>query len=305
MTRNEAAEFLGVHPQTIANFVTRGIFNIPKTSEKKTYLFRQEVEAIKNDAKDIEQINSEIKELRQQLESEIIKTRNDINIYKQIVRSTDEYKSYVSLSNSLIRLMFAKVAKAKLLHERENEIIDMRCRGYGYNEIAERFELTPQRVQQIFEKAIRRLHSRLIEYEDLIETVNKNRKRIEELEWAYDILLKQHLAFAKKNKEIFGDKSQIALEESDTITYIPKSLYFQKITDTGELSVRALNCLCYAGIETIGDLILCNKRDLLRRRNIGKKSLGDIEDFLYKRNLSLGMRVVPDIFEQENLEQEQ
>ena len=58
-----------------------------------------------------------------------------------------------------------------------------------------------------------------------------------------------------------------------------------------DLSVRALNCLSYAGIETIGDLVSCSKTDLLKRRNFGKKSLAEIESLVDMLNLSFNMDV--------------
>lgn len=56
-----------------------------------------------------------------------------------------------------------------------------------------------------------------------------------------------------------------------------------------DLSVRALNCLKAAEIETLGDLVQFNKSDLLKFRNFGKKSLTELEALLDMKNLSFGM----------------
>lgn len=63
-----------------------------------------------------------------------------------------------------------------------------------------------------------------------------------------------------------------------------------KLADMG-LSVRALNCLKAADVETLGDLVQYNKADLLKFRNFGKKSLTELEDLLKDRNLSFGMDI--------------
>ena len=55
-----------------------------------------------------------------------------------------------------------------------------------------------------------------------------------------------------------------------------------------DLSVRALNCLKAADVETLGDLVQFNKTDLLKFRNFGKKSLTELDDLLEGLNLSFG-----------------
>ena len=54
------------------------------------------------------------------------------------------------------------------------------------------------------------------------------------------------------------------------------------------LSVRALNCLKAADVETLGDLVQFNKNDLLKFRNFGKKSLTELDDLLAGLNLQFG-----------------
>ena len=58
-----------------------------------------------------------------------------------------------------------------------------------------------------------------------------------------------------------------------------------------DLSVRALNCLKAADVETLGELVSYNKNDLLKFRNFGKKSLTELEDLIESKGLSFGMDV--------------
>ena len=58
-----------------------------------------------------------------------------------------------------------------------------------------------------------------------------------------------------------------------------------------ELSVRALNCLKAAEVETLGELVSFNKSDLLKFRNFGKKSLTELENLVKSKNLDFGMNV--------------
>ena len=60
-----------------------------------------------------------------------------------------------------------------------------------------------------------------------------------------------------------------------------------KLTDMN-LSVRALNCLKAAEVDTLGDLVKFQKSDLLKFRNFGKKSLTELDDLLEHHGLSFG-----------------
>ena len=69
-----------------------------------------------------------------------------------------------------------------------------------------------------------------------------------------------------------------------------RQLLKTKLVDM-DLSVRALNCLKAADVETLGDLVQFNKTDLLKFRNFGKKSLTELEALLENNNLEFGMDV--------------
>lgn len=76
-------------------------------------------------------------------------------------------------------------------------------------------------------------------------------------------------------------------EEFDEEVLRMRQLLKTKLVDM-ELSVRALNCLKAADVETLGDLVQFNKTDLLKFRNFGKKSLTELDDLLENLNLSFG-----------------
>lgn len=69
-----------------------------------------------------------------------------------------------------------------------------------------------------------------------------------------------------------------------------RQLLKSKLVDM-DLSVRALNCLKSAEVETLAELVVFNKTDLLKFRNFGKKSLTELEDLLTRLNLSFGMDI--------------
>lgn len=79
-------------------------------------------------------------------------------------------------------------------------------------------------------------------------------------------------------------------EEFDEEVLHMRQLLKTKLNDM-DLSVRALNCLKSAEVETLGDLVGFNKTDLLKFRNLGKKSLTELDDLLAGLNLSFGMDI--------------
>lgn len=79
-------------------------------------------------------------------------------------------------------------------------------------------------------------------------------------------------------------------EEFDEEVLHMRQLLKSKLVDM-DLSVRALNCLKSAEVETLGELVVFNKTDLLKFRNFGKKSLTELDEFLAGLNLSFGMDI--------------
>ncbi len=79
-------------------------------------------------------------------------------------------------------------------------------------------------------------------------------------------------------------------EEFDEEVLHMRQLLKSKLVDM-DLSVRALNCLKSAEVETLGELVVFNKTDLLKFRNFGKKSLTELDDLLESLNLSFGMDI--------------
>lgn len=94
---------------------------------------------------------------------------------------------------------------------------------------------------------------------------------------------------------LFSDE-RITLEADEiaqTETYDEESLHMRQLLKTKlvdmDLSVRALNCLKAAEVDTLGDLVSYNKNDLMKFRNFGKKSLTELEELVSVKGLNFGM----------------
>ena len=100
-------------------------------------------------------------------------------------------------------------------------------------------------------------------------------------------ILIHHFMLFSDEKITLEDTEFDANEEFDEEVLHMRQLLKTKLTDMN-LSVRALNCLKAAEVDTLGDLVQFNKTDLLKFRNFGKKSLTELDDLLESLNLSFG-----------------
>ncbi len=100
-------------------------------------------------------------------------------------------------------------------------------------------------------------------------------------------ILIHHFMLFSDEKITLEDTEFDANEEFDEEVLHMRQLLKTKLTDMN-LSVRALNCLKAAEVDTLGDLVQFNKTDLLKFRNFGKKSLTELDDLLEGLNLSFG-----------------
>ncbi len=98
-----------------------------------------------------------------------------------------------------------------------------------------------------------------------------------------------HFMLFSDEKIMLESPEQEGNQEFDEEVLHMRQLLKTKLTDSSlNLSVRALNCLKAADVETLGDLVQYNKTDLLKFRNFGKKSLSELDDLLESLNLTFG-----------------
>lgn len=111
----------------------------------------------------------------------------------------------------------------------------------------------------------------------------------EALKEAAKILIQHFMLFS--DEKITLD----TIEKQETEEFDEESLHMRQLLKTKlvdlDLSVRALNCLKAADVETLGELVAYNKNDLLKFRNFGKKSLTELEDLVHAKGLHFGMNV--------------
>ncbi len=129
------------------------------------------------------------------------------------------------------------------------------------------------------------------DYEKLIFNINTDGSITakDALKEAATILIHHFMLFSDEKITLEDDEKVVTEEFDENALYIRQVLK-TKLVDL-DLSVRALNCLRAADIETLGDLMTYDKADLLKFRNFGKKSLAEVEALVKSKNLEFGMNV--------------
>jgi len=103
-------------------------------------------------------------------------------------------------------------------------------------------------------------------------------------------ILIHHFMLFSDEKITLNSEEKAVTEEFDENSLHIRQLLKTKLVDM-DLSVRALNCLKAADVESLGDLVTFNKNDLLKFRNFGKKSLTELEELVKSKGLEFGMNI--------------
>lgn len=129
------------------------------------------------------------------------------------------------------------------------------------------------------------------DYEKLVIEIDTDGsiKPIDALKEAAKILIHHFMLFSDEKITLETEEAS-ASEEFDENTLHVRQLLKSRLVDL-DLSVRALNCLKAAEVDTLGELVAFNKNDLLKFRNFGKKSLTELEELVKVKNLTFGMNV--------------
>jgi len=109
------------------------------------------------------------------------------------------------------------------------------------------------------------------------------------LKEAAKILIHHFMLFSDERITLETDEKKENVEFDEEVLHM-RQLLKTKLVDL-DLSVRALNCLKAADVDTLGELVIFNKNDLLKFRNFGKKSLSELDELLEIKNLNFGMDV--------------
>ena len=302
ITVSEAAKRCGVSTQTILNWGERGIITLKKTKGKdgrKWYhVDNKQIDELCNVSQDIMETKKvlqkeldELKKQKQEVDNALYDMRNQLRLVrtiKSMKTSKDFLQSVVSMACSLY-----------IIKDRERKVLSMFIDGFSIDDIGAELCLSGARVLQLFSRACRCI-AHVLDIKEKIEELDELKHKHEELSCAFATLKSEYDAVAKKiQKDGLNFKTEeekmAYLAETDSLCNLLTTRLIDVEYNTPRgykyLSVRALNCLRAANLDTLGDLVQCSRSDLLKFRNFGKKSLTEIQDMLESLGLSFGMDV--------------
>lgn len=190
--------------------------------------------------------------------------------------------------NGLMPIIFSQENKAKMMREilgnllkqetsilleRENDIMRWMLVGdLNIIEASKKIGLSPRRTFILFNRGLRRFGYYCSEVSSMFHTFKKMEENIESL--------------TKKLREY-------EVKEQNTSSLSPETMELLKIkvAEVGFTS-RLKNCLRYAKINTVADLVKMSKRDLQFQRNVGKFTLTEVEDFFKEHQLTWDMQFI-------------
>lgn len=273
ITRKEAADYLGVCPETIVNMIKRGILHTPKTGDRAWYLYREEIERIGTvNASHIENKINEVRTLQEELNNEERRLIEELKIYRAELVTIEEYKKIANTYISNIEYFWEKVIPD--CNKRNIKILHSFINGKSRIELSEKYGIKSERIRQIIEKELRRIRYRLEYYFDLEYQIKNNETIISNLQTEIKDLIRiiENNKVQKKEKEI--ELQRLKLLDNPKLSEM-------------DFSNRAKNVFYTLKIETLKELLSFRKEDLLSFRNMGKKTLYEIESILKARGLEL------------------
>lgn len=254
ISRKEAAEFLKCSQQTISNWVSNGHLK-GHNIDGRVFVDANTLDTLVDNVNDIENSKTKISELRNQLKEEQKKLEEELAVKREELLLC---KSVLSLLTRSTVSSLVSTYKS-LLGEMEADVIkSVLCLG-DIESVAKKYDIDGASVLRIFERGCKRL--RYVNFDKMNEDLSFFKQRVDELEEN----LRNGIVVKTNTRNEFFD---------------------EKISNC-DLSVRAINQLRRMNVKKVEDLVLLNRTDLLRQRNMGKKTVSEIEDFLYTHNLKL------------------
>lgn len=276
ITRNKAAEILGLSRQTISNYIEQGLIGSCVGEHGILYVNSEDVEKYAQKYKMIaaneKMIDDKLKEVeahKRAINVELTELRN---------RATANGK----LAANAVGMLFGVINAMSYLNitpklgYRESQMLKDIINGMTYEELSFKYDLTTTRIRQIIEKTCNKL------------TYNEN-AAIADIATNRDLrIVIENLKNKLKSVQASFDEYRRSKGDAPISGVVLPPLILGKDINDCDFPVRILNMFKGYNVYTVGDLLrkFHGKSDLAKIRNLGKKSVWIILDFIEENNLS-------------------
>ena len=264
ISRQEAAELLDCQPQTVSNWVEKGVINGHKVGGH-LMIDRNSIEQYFDSLKDLADMEKRIKDLKSELNEK----------YEEMKATLDELRIPILPSDRVMHVF------------RENQMTMIRFWGTNLNEF-ERIileKITKGESTKVFETNYGLSHERVVQIGLKAAAKISDMADFKQMVHDHQILQKENDQLCKQNAYL-----KERLSEYENERKIAFSIFQKRMCDLPFAS-KTVNALKNINCETLGDLVKLDKTDLKKVRNIGNKSLTEIEDFITSHGLHWGMRL--------------
>lgn len=264
ISRQEAAGLLNCHPQTISNWVEKGVIKGHKVG---SFLMvdRNSIEQYFDSLKDLADMEQKIVDMKNELKERAEEMKATLNEACGFTLPSDRRREIFRENQMTLIKLFEGTLK-----DREREMLKRITMGQKLEDIAAFFGITTIRVLQIGAKAAAKI-SNVADIKQIVDE-NKNLKR--------------------ENEQLTRQVADLSnrLEGYERNRIIKSSIFQQRIIDL-HLSTRTVNALISLDCETIGDVVQLEKSYLMKARNFGKKSFDELDYYITEHGLHWGMRL--------------
>lgn len=259
LSRQDAAEFLRCTQQTVSNYVSSGVLKGHKINGR-LFVDADTLYAIADTVDDIETAKKRIAELRDECETERRALEDAVNEKREELAL---YKS--SPVSRLTRFAVTSMIRSfsEVLPRPELEVLVDLVNNGNPDYTAQKMDTTVKNVIKAAERACGRM--RIARYDKKVKENEYLRKRIAELERENECLRK-------------GVACGVGEQDNPVLKY--------KISDC-DFSVRTITCMKAIGIETVGDLLGTSIKEIAKYRNVGRKTIAELENFAETNGLKL------------------
>ena len=282
ISRSEAASILGVSPQTISNYITKGILAGTRRGSY-TYVFRKSLEKACVESRDAKAAKEEF----DQVHEHYLKKKKELtDMGNEIIKDFNLMNKAYSLRTEFFEAICRMCGASDDINDenfsrRTATIIEMWLRGQDYSYIAQAHGLTKERIRQIIAAGLYRMPK----WKDYVETA----KRCNTLEKKMKEISAENKMLEEENHKL---REQLMLKENKCLCQhrsrqkMATPILKKPIHET-ELSTRAINCLMAADIKTVYDLTNITRDRLMCLNQMGRKTVTEIEEFMQKNKISL------------------
>lgn len=287
---SKVAEILKVSSSTVINWSRKGF--IPCLSVnyggKKGMLFSKDaIDELSEELNQIKDAEVQLKKAKQKYDNLLKEYQAD----QKALRQVNGFGRILISTSCLLPKILELCTPIKELAYNQAKAIRMYAEGASLEEIGGELDVSRERARQIACKAARVLACKMNIFDEQKETIKKQQNEISVLKIEIKRLQDANAKLALDLSSYGHDIPQNAVEDKGVI-YDRVVLLQTRISDIPGMSVRALNCMKSAKLETLEELVQFRKTDLLKFRNMGKKTLRELEDLLNNNyGLYFGMDV--------------